>query len=157
MIVDLLAMIRATGDAQLIQHVEEIKKDLDATEKALESTESSLGVPLKVLEQQRALQTVMAASLQYCVTKLQEMVAQAAALAEEKTVNPEIEARLAAERAKEEAEMDPATLARIREKRAAKEAKKNKKAGKKEKKLNVGNGVQAIQQEIVRLCPSLWV
>ena len=53
--------------------------------------------------------------------------------------------------------MDPATLARIREKRAAKEAKKNKKAGKKEKKLNVGNGVQAIQQEIVHLCPSLWI
>lgn len=58
MIVDLLAMIRATGAAQLIQHVDEIKKDLDATEKALELTEPSLGVPLKVLEQQRALQKV---------------------------------------------------------------------------------------------------
>ena len=52
--------------------------------------------------------------------------------------------RIAAEKAKEEAEMDPATLARIREKRAAKEAKKSKKAGKKEKKLNPGNGVQAL-------------
>ena len=72
MIVDLLAMIRATGAAQLIQHVDEIKKDLDATEKALELTEPSLGVPLKVLEQQRALQKVMAASLQFCVIKLQE-------------------------------------------------------------------------------------
>lgn len=85
------AMIRATGAAQLIQHVDEIKKDLDATEKALELTEPSLGVPLKVLEQQRALQKVMAASLQFCVIKLQEMVAQAAAAVEEKTVNPEIE------------------------------------------------------------------
>ena len=84
MIVDLLAMIRATGAAQLIQHVDEIKKDLDATEKALELTEPSLGVPLKVLEQQRALQKVMAASLQFCVIKLQEMVAQAAAAVEEK-------------------------------------------------------------------------
>ena len=51
---------------------------------------------------------------------------------------------------------DAATLARIREKRAAKEAKKNKKAaGKKDKKLNVGNGVQAIQQEIQASCPAL--
>lgn len=155
MIVDLMALVRATGDSQLIQCVEEIQKDLDTTVKIVESAEPSLGVPLIVLEQQHALQKVMAASLQFCVSKFQEMAAQAAAAAEEKTVNPEIEARLAAERAKEEAEMDPATLARIREKRAAKEAKKNKKAGKKEKKLNVGNGVQAIQQEIVRLCPSL--
>ena len=79
------------------------------------------------------------------VATLQKLAAEAAAASEAKTMNPEIEARLAAERAKEEAEMDPATLARIREKRAAKEAKKNKKAaGKKEKKLNPGNGVQAL-------------
>lgn len=148
-------MVRATEEAQLIQRVKEVRDTLCTMEKKLEASEPSLAVPLKVLEQQHALQTVMAATLQYCVSKLQEMVTQAAAMAEEKTVNPEIEARLAAERAKEEAEMDPATLARIREKRAAKEAKKNKKAGKKEKKLNVGNGVQAIQQEILRLCPSL--
>ena len=147
-------MVRATEEAQLIQRVEDVRNTLCTMEKKLEASEPSLAVPLKVLEQQHALQIIMAATLQYCVSKLQEMVAQAAAMAEEKTVNPEIEARLAAERAKEEAEMDPATLARIREKRAAKEAKKNKKAGKKEK-LNVGNGVQAIQQEILRLCPSL--
>ena len=51
--------------------------------------------------------------------------------------------------------MDAATLAKIREKRAAKEAKKNKKAGNKTKKLNIGNGLQTLLDVIISTYSSL--
>ena len=109
----------------------------DALCAQLTGVDESLAVPYRVLSAMTTMKDVMVILLSRC-TALVKVV-------EEKTIDPAIEARLAAERAKEEAEMDPATLARIREKRAAKEAKKNKKsAGKKEKKLNPGNGVQAL-------------
>ena len=148
-------MCTALGDETLRSQTQAAESALQSAESALASVPASLGLPLRVLEQQRAFQRVMAAALAASVDALAKLAAEAKAASEAKATNPEIEARLAAERAKEEATMDPATLARIREKRAAKEAKKSKKAaGKKEKKLNVGNGVQAVEAELLRLAPA---
>ena len=117
----------------------------DALCAQLTGVDESLAVPYRVLSAMTTMKDVMVILLSRCTALLKERIEKSVKVVEEKTIDPAIEARLAAERAKEEAEMDPATLARIREKRAAKEAKKNKKsAGKKEKKLNPGNGVQAL-------------
>lgn len=91
MIVDLLAMIRATGAAQLIQHVDEIKKDLDATEKALELTEPSHRSSSEGVGTAACLTEGDGCFTPILCNQVQEMVAQAAAAVEEKTVNPEIE------------------------------------------------------------------
>ena len=154
---DLLAMVQAVNDASLLEQVTKEQQTVADLETLLQSTPVSLSTPLIVLALQQALLHIIAIVLQFCVKFFTDLAAKQV-VAEEKTIDPEIEARLAAERAKEEAMYDAATLARIREKRAAKEAKKNKKAaGKKDKKLNVGNGVQAIQQEIQTMCPTLYV
>lgn len=148
-------MVSAVKDDALLEKVEQEQTAMKELEGRLQTTSVSLATPLVVLAQQKTLQRMMAFILQFCVNYFVDLAAKQV-VAEEKTIDPEIEARLAAERAKEEAMYDAATLARIREKRAAKEAKKNKKAaGKKDKKLNVGNGVQAIQQEIQTACPAL--
>lgn len=117
----------------------------DALCAELAGADESLAVPYRVLSAMTTMKDVMVILLSRCTALLKERVEKSVKVVEEKTIDPAIEARLAAERAKEEAEMDSATLARIREKRAAKEAKKSKKsAGKKEKKMNPGNGIQAL-------------
>ena len=135
----------ALADAAGNEKVEAALQSQKAVSAALEGVDAALAVPYRVLAEMAAVRDVMVAVLARCAELLRERIEKSVKVVEEKTIDPAIEARLAAERAKEEAEMDPATLARIREKRAAKEAKKNKKsAGKKEKKLNPGNGVQAL-------------
>lgn len=134
----------ALADAACNEKVEAALQSQKAVSAALAGVDAALAVPYRVLAEMAAVCDVMVAVLARCAELLRERIEKSVKVVEEKTIDPVIEARLAAERAKEEAEMDPATLARIREKRAAKEAKKSKKAGKKEKKLNPGNGVQAL-------------
>lgn len=134
----------ALADSSCGEKVEAALKNQQAVSAMLQGVDAALAVPYRVLAEMAAVRDVMVALLSRCAELLRERIEKSVKVVEEKTIDPAIEARLAAERAKEEAEMDPATLARIREKRAAKEAKKSKKAGKKEKKLNPGNGVQAL-------------
>lgn len=110
---------------------------------------ATLQYPYLVLLQQQYIMEFTSILIQQLYCLLQNRIQQSMTVVEEKKIDPEIQARLDAERAKEEAEMDPVKLAKIREKRAAKEAKKNKKVGNKTKKLNIGNGLQLILDTII--------
>ena len=115
----------------------------------LKSVNESFGFPYFVLLQQQLVAEYLMTMLQSLYLLLQGRIQQSLTVVEEKKIDPEIQARLEAERAKEEEGLDAATIAKIREKRAAKEAKKNKKAGGKTKKLNIGNGLQLILDAIM--------
>ena len=128
---------------------------LQEMEKKLASIEATVAYPYYVLLQQQYCIEYCTILLQQLYSLLQTRVQQSLVVVEEKKIDPEIQARLDAERAKEEATMDAATLAKIREKRAAKEAKKNKKAGNKTKKLNIGNGLQTLLDVIISTYSSL--
>ena len=128
---------------------------LQEMEKKLASIEATVAYPYYVLLQQQYCIEYCTILLQQLYSLLQTRVQQSLVVVEEKKIDPEIQARLDAERAKEEATMDAATLAKIREKRAAKEAKKNKKAGNKTKKLNIGNGLQTLLDVVISTYSSL--
>ena len=128
---------------------------LQEMEKKLASIEATVAYPYYVLLQQQYCIEYCTILLQQLYLLLQTRIQQSLVVVEEKKIDPEIQARLDAERAKEEATMDAATLAKIREKRAAKEAKKNKKAGNKTKKLNIGNGLQTLLDVIISTYSSL--
>ena len=128
---------------------------LQEMEKKLTYIEATVAYPYYVLLQQQYCIEYCTILLQQLYLLLQTRIQQSLVVVEEKKIDPEIQARLDAERAKEEATMDAATLAKIREKRAAKEAKKNKKAGNKTKKLNIGNGLQTLLDVIISTYSSL--
>lgn len=124
-------------------------KTMEEMEMKLKSVNESFGFPYFVLLQQQLVAEYLMTMLQSLYLLLQGRIQQSLTVVEEKKIDPEIQARLEAERAKEEEGLDAATIAKIREKRAAKEAKKNKKAGGKTKKLNIGNGLQLILDAIM--------
>ena len=128
---------------------------LQEMEKKLASIEATVAYPYYVWLQQQYCIEFCTILLQQLYLLLQTRIQQSLVVVEEKKIDPEIQARLDAERAKEEATMDAATLAKIREKRAAKEAKKNKKAGNKTKKLNIGNGLQTLLDVVISTYSSL--
>ena len=122
----------------------------EAEQQLTQSVKSStFTYPYFVLLQQQYSMDFCASLVQSLYVLLNDRIQKSLVVAEEKKIDPAIQARLDAERAKEEAEMDPVKLAKIREKRAAKEAKKNKKPANKTKKLNIGNGLQLILESIL--------
>ena len=161
MIIDMILFIQCLEEKE--KQVYEVMKEagnqyierLQEMEKKLTSIEATVAYPYYVLLQQQYCIEYCTILLQQLYSLLQTRVQQSLVVVEEKKIDPEIQARLDAERAKEEATMDAATLAKIREKRAAKEAKKNKKAGNKTKKLNIGNGLQTLLDVIISTYSSL--
>lgn len=161
MIIDMMMFMQCLEEKE--KQVYEVMKEagnqyterLQEMEKKLASIEATVAYPYYVLLQQQYCIEYCTILLQQLYSLLQTRVQQSLVVVEEKKIDPEIQARLDAERAKEEATMDAATLAKIREKRAAKEAKKNKKAGNKTKKLNIGNGLQTLLDVVISTYSSL--
>lgn len=161
MIIDMMMFMQCLEEKE--KQVYEVMKEagnqyterLQEMEKKLASIEATVAYPYYVLLQQQYCIEYCSILLQQLYSLLQTRVQQSLVVVEEKKIDPEIQARLDAERAKEEATMDAATLAKIREKRAAKEAKKNKKAGNKTKKLNIGNGLQTLLDVVISTYSSL--
>lgn len=161
MIIDMMMFMQCLEEKE--KQVYEVMKEagnqyterLQEMEKKLASIEATVAYPYYVLLQQQYCIEYCTILLQQLYSLLQTRVQQSLVVVEEKKIDPEIQARLDAERAKEEATMDAATLAKIREKRAAKEAKKNKKAGNKTKKLNIGNGLQTLLDVVISAYSSL--
>ena len=58
-----MTMCAALGDETLRSHTQAAESALQSAESALAGVPASLGLPLRVLEQQRAFQRVMAAAL----------------------------------------------------------------------------------------------
>ena len=77
----------------------------DALCAQLTGVDESLAVPYRVLSAMTAMKDVMVILLSRCTALLKERIEKSVKVVEEKTIDPAIEARLAAERAKEEAEM----------------------------------------------------